>query len=196
MDALYEVTKHAQSLGVRYITAYVFSTENWKRTEEEVGYLMGLVPKAMRRFLDEFMELDARLVILGSRDGVDHRVMKEFDNAVEKTKNNKGATLALCFNYGGRQEIVSAARGIFGASCRIEEVTEENFVDHLYGGKDIPDIDLVIRTSGEKRLSGFMLWHAAYAELYFVDKYWPDFGPKDLDEAIAEYARRNRRFGK
>ncbi len=180
--------------GVEYLSAYVFSNENWSRTEEEVGYLMKLVIKAVEKYLDEFNKAGVRIVILGRRDGLSKDVLKAIAGAEEKTASNTKGTLALCFNYGGQEEIVDAFRQLNRQGVSADDITADRISGALYE-PSIPPVDLIVRTSGEERLSGFMLWRSMYAELYFVDKFWPDFSVADLDEALAEYDNRQRRFG-
>lgn len=186
-----DIALHAFESGIHNVTAYVFSQENWERTDDEVGYLMQLVIKAVEQYLDEFQERGIKLVILGRRDGLRKKVINAITRAEDKTKDNTNGTLALCFNYGGREEIVDAAQEIVAAG---KPLTPQSISSALYQ-PDVPDLDLVIRTSGEQRLSGFMLWRAAYAELYFSDKMWPAFTAADFDEALQAYADRERRFG-
>lgn len=180
---------------IKYVSAYVFSTENWARTQEEVTYLMKLVIKAAEKYLDEFHQKGIRIVVLGSRDKLDKPVLAAIDRTTERTKDNTKGTLALCFNYGGRHEIVDAVRKIVDQSIASEKVNEQVIEQNLYSG-EIPDIDLLIRTSGEQRTSGFMLWRAAYAELVFTKTLWPDFSVSELDTIIKDYSKRERRFGK
>ncbi len=180
--------------GVTYVSAYVFSAENWQRTEEEVGYLMQLVVKATERYLKDFNEAGVKIVILGRRDKLPQNVIKSMEKTEAKTAHNMRGTLALCLNYGGSEEIADAIRSIILSGTEAEDVTPELIAKNLYH-PEIPEIDLVIRTSGEHRLSNFMLYRAGYAEFLFVDKYWPDFTPDDLDAAFADYASRQRRFG-
>jgi undecaprenyl diphosphate synthase len=177
--------------GVQYVSAYIFSTENWQRTQEEVSYLMGLVSKGIERHLDSFHEAGIQLIMLGTRTGVDGKVLKSIDKAIEKTKHNLRGTLALCFNYGGQQEIADAAQAL---AQKGEDITPQALTAHMYASS-VPPIDFLIRTSGERRLSGFMLWRAAYSELYFTDTMWPAFTTKELDVALQDYAQRQRRFG-
>ena len=179
---------------VPFVSAFVFSTENWSRAEEEVGFLMNLVPKALNEFLDEFDEKNIRVVFLGRRDRLNGRVLKSLETAETKTADNSGGTLALCFNYGGQAEIVDAARKLIEQKVDPKQINEETFAQALYH-PEIPPVDLMVRTSGEQRLSGFMLYRASYAELLFIDKHWPDFSRADIDFAIEEYGRRQRRYG-
>jgi undecaprenyl diphosphate synthase len=192
LEAFKDVSLAAFDTGVKYVSAYVFSAENWQRTQEEVSYLMALVVKGVTKHLDTFHNAGIRVVMLGSRAGLDKKVLKAIDDSIETTKNNARGTLALCFNYGGHQEIADAVQQLVDKN---EQITPENITQNLYA-PEVPPLDLIIRTSGEKRLSGFMLWRSEYAELYFTDILWPDFSIADLDKAIAEYAARKRRFGK
>jgi undecaprenyl diphosphate synthase len=193
---VYEViSEYAIESGVKYLSVYVFSAENWKRTEEEVSFLMGLVVKLVNNTLKKIAEKDVKIVILGRRDKLSDEVLESIERAEELTKNNKKGVLAFCFNYGGKEEIVDAVKGIVEFGKRADEITAEDVASHLYH-PEVPDIDLLIRTSGEQRLSGYMLWRSSYAELYFVQKHWPDFTKSDFDEALKEYSNRKRRFGK
>jgi len=189
-----EIALHAFERGVQYVSGFVFSTENWKRTEEEVGYLMGLVSNAVENYLDTFHKEGVRIVILGRRDGLRNKVLKAIQKAEETTKENTRGTLALCLNYGGQDEIVDAVKNIVESGLGSSLVTAEIVDQNIYAPQ-IPPLDLLIRTSGEQRTSGFMLWRAAYAELYFCDKYWPSFSVSDLDGALDCYGYRERRFG-
>jgi undecaprenyl diphosphate synthase len=188
------VALHAFDRGVSYVSAFVFSTENWSRTEEEVGYLMKLVTKAVEKYLDEFHERGIRILMAGRREGLDKAVLEAIDKTESKTAGNTAGTLVLCFNYGGQEELVDAVRAIISQGVSAEDITAKQLQEAMYV-PDVPSVDLVIRTSGEHRTSGFMLYRAAYAELYFTDTYWPDFTPDDFDGALEEYARRERRFG-
>lgn len=185
------IAKHAFDRGVTYVSAYVFSQENWQRTEEEVGYLMSLVVRAVESYLDEFHKRDIKIIILGRHEGLGKKVLNAIQKTEETTKNNTKGVLALCFNYGGREEIADAARMLAQTS---REITVESIGSAIYA-PEIPDVDLVIRTSGEERISGFMLWRAAYAELYFSPVFWPAFKKEDFDTALDVYAHRQRRFG-
>jgi len=187
-----EIVYAAFDRGVEYVSAFVFSTENWQRTQEEVSYLMNLVLKIVAKYLDEFHERGIKILILGSPEGLSDKVSKGLVETVAKTAQNTKGTVALCFNYGGHQEIIDAIKSL--PDDKKAELTPDNFEQYLYS-KDVPAVDLVVRTSGEQRTSGFMLWRAAYAELLFVEKFWPDFRVQDLDEVLAEYKKRKRRFG-
>jgi len=181
--------------GVRYLSVYAFSTENWQRSQDEVGYLMRHVSLALRKYLQEFIDGGVKVVFLGSRNGLEAAVIKAIDNAEAKTAHNDKATLAVCLNYGGQQEIVDATKALIGQGMAADIITPEVFAKYLYK-PEVPPIDLLIRTSGDQRLSNFMLWRAAYSELMFTDTYWPDFSAKELDTMLSAYAERQRRFGK
>jgi undecaprenyl diphosphate synthase len=181
--------------GIKYVTAYVFSTENWSRSKEEVDYLMKLLLWVAKHEVAELNRENIRVRFIGSKDRLNDKILKAIDNAEELTKNNTTGTLVLCLNYGGQQEIADAVKAVMNRGVRADEVTKEVVEQQLYA-PDIPPIDLIIRTSGEQRLSNFMLWRAAYSELYFVEKHWPDFNEDDLDVALADYAGRERRHGK
>jgi undecaprenyl diphosphate synthase len=187
-----DIATHALDRGIKYLTIYAFSTENWSRTKEEVSFLMGFAAQVLKTRIKELHKKGVRFVWLGSRDNLDESFLQLLTDAEELTKNNDKATLALCFNYGGQQEIVDAVKALQENG---EEVSKESIEQHLYGGAQIPAIDFLIRTSGEHRISNFMLWRTAYSELYFTDILWPDFHEKEFDEALAEYATRQRRFG-
>ncbi len=189
-----QISAAAFKKGVKYVSAYVWSTENWKRTEDEVGYIMALVVKAAENYLNEIHKEGIRIVILGRRDGLRASVLKTITNVESKTASNTKGTLALCFNYGGQQEIVDAARKLIDEGCGSDEVTCEKFEQNLYR-PEIPAVDLVLRTSGEQRISNFMTWRTVYSELAFVDKHWPDFTEADLDLVLEDYSTRQRRIG-
>ncbi len=194
LEVFKNVSLAAFDRGASYVSAYIFSTENWNRAEEEVSYLMSLVIKGIEKHLKTFHKAGIKLVHLGSRDGLSDKVLKAIDKSIALTKNNKNGTLALCFNYGGKQEVVDAVKQIIAIGTSPADVTEQLIEQNLYSS-EVPGIDLLIRTSGEKRLSGYMLWRSDYAELVFADKNWPDFSVEDLDRAIEEYKNRERRFG-
>jgi undecaprenyl diphosphate synthase len=179
--------------GIKYVSAYVFSTENWARTQEEVSYLMKLVVKAVEKYLVEFHRRGIKVIVLGSRAKLDNKVLDAINRTVERTKDNTNGTLALCFNYGGHQEIADAVNKAIEA--KKFPITPDIIEQNLYSS-DVPNADLLIRTSGEQRISGFMLWRAAYAELAFTDTLWPDFSVEELDRILMDYTQRERRFGK
>lgn len=189
-----EVAMHVFDKGVKYLTAFVFSKENTSRPEEEVSYLMKLVIKAVEKYLDEFHKKGIKIIVVGNRQNLNKAVKSAIDKTEEKTKDNKKGVLVLCFNYGGRQEIVDATKKIINNGTNPDELSEDIFEQNLYA-PEVPDIDLLVRTSGEQRLSGFMLWRSAYAELEFVEKYWPDLTTDDVDNCLEDYKKRQRRFG-
>lgn len=180
--------------GVQYVSAYVFSTENWKRSKTEVNYLMKLLLWVAKHEVDELNKKGVRVRFLGSSEGLSEQIIKAIRSAEEKTKDNTKGTLALCLNYGGHLEIADAVKQLIKKDKKEQDITPELIAQHLYA-PDIPPIDLLVRTSGEQRLSNFMLWRAAYSELCFVDKHWPGFTVGDLDKCLEEYTKRHRRFG-
>lgn len=179
--ALFDVVEGALEVGVEYLSVFAFSTENWARPEDEVSFLLNFNRMLLRQRRDDLNEKSVRIRRIGRREGVPHGVLNEFDAAERLTKDNGRMQLLVCFNYGGRAELEDAA-----AAGSISE--------NLYA-HDVPDVDLLIRTSGEMRLSNFLLWQSAYAELYFTDTLWPDFDRHSLFDAIKDYAARERRFG-
>ena len=180
--------------GVRYLTLYAFSTENWSRPRTEVSGLLSLLSRKIDQETQAFHEENIRLVHLGRQDRMSERLRKKVRAAVELTRNNTGLTLCLAFDYGGRDEITGAARRIVDEGIRGDDI-DESVVARYLRLPDVPDPDLVIRTGGESRLSNFLLWQAAYSELYFTAVLWPDFGRQEVEEALSEYERRQRRFG-
>jgi undecaprenyl diphosphate synthase len=181
--------------GVSYLTLYAFSTENWSRPKVEVAGLLGLLAKKIDQETKAFHQENIRLVHLGRHDRLSRKLSEKVKGAVELTKNNTGLTLCLAFDYGSRDEIARAAGRIANAGILANNIDESIFARYLYL-PDIPDPDLVIRTGGESRLSNFLLWQAAYSELYFTPVLWPDFSYKDIEEALSEYKHRQRRFGR
>jgi len=194
-DNIRPVVKVFADHGVKYLTLYMFSTENWNRPRIEVAGLLSLLARKIDKETQAFHRENIRLVHLGRLDRLSQKLRDKVLGAVELTKNNTGLTLCLAFDYGGRDEIVQAARRIATAGIADDNIDESEFVRHLYT-PEIPDPDLVIRTGGESRLSNFLLWETAYSELYFTAVLWPDFGRKEIEEALSEYKRRQRRFGK
>lgn len=198
VEALRRTVDAAASLGVRYLTVYSFSIENWRRPASEISDLMGLIKFFIRRDLAELHRNDVRICIVGAPDDIPVDVGALLNEAQETTAQNKGLTLVIAFNYGARQEIVQAARRIAEAvaagTMRPEDVNEESFSKRLYTA-DIPDPDLIIRTSGELRLSNFLLWQSAYAEFVFTPVLWPDFDRADLEAALQAFQQRERRYG-
>lgn len=188
------VVRAAFQSGVKVVSTYVFSTENWSRAQDEVSYLMRLLVNFIKSDLDALDKEGIKVVILGTRTGLDKKIDALLDKVEAQTANNTKGTLAICFNYGGQLEIVDAIKGIIASGVSADEITAETISEHLYH-PEIPLVDLIIRTSGEQRLSNFMLWRGSYAELLFIDKYWPDYGEADLTDALEVYAQRQRRYG-
>jgi len=186
-----EIAKAASDMGISYLTYYTFSTENWKRSTEEVGFIMGLVKKYLRSELDLCRENGIRIRHAGCRENLPKDVLHELDEACEDTKNYDGLQVILALNYGGRNEIVRAVKKLLADG---ETVSEEKISQYL-DNPDVPDPDLIIRTAGEFRTSNFLLWGSAYAEYYISDKLWPDWISDDLAMAISSFGKRKRRFG-
>ena len=189
-NRIISLAKYIFDKGVKYLSIYAFSTENFNRSAEEVSYLMGLIIKFFNERVNELHDYNIKIVVSGLRDNLSKDVLKCIDNVVELTKNNTDGVLNVCLNYGGRREIVDAVNKIKEANIT---VTEETFGKYLYN--DLPDLDFVIRTSGEERISNFMLWQISYAEFYFPKVYFPDFDEKEFDKALEIYNNRKRRFG-
>ena len=189
--SLRKVITHAAKLGVKYLTVYAFSTENWKRSKEEVSALMFLFKSYIKNEEKNIMENNIRFMVSGRTDNVSPALLKAIRALEGKSKNNTGLTFNIAFNYGGRAEIVDAVNRIIKSG--VESVDEESFSKYLY--HDIPDPELLIRTSGELRISNFLLWQIAYSEIYITDTLWPDFDEKELEKAIEEFNKRDRRFG-
>ena len=187
-----------QKIGIKYLTVYAFSTENWKRSEDEVGALMVLLKTYLNDLISSVDTKNVRIKIFGHIESLPDKLRENIEKAIEKTKDNTGLTLCIAFNYGGRDEITRATRNIAkdveDKKISIQDIDEDLFKNYLYT-KEEPDPDLLIRTSGEIRLSNFLPWQLVYTEFIFVNKYWPEFTEKDLDEAINTYEKRNRNFG-
>jgi len=193
--ALFDTVEGALEVGLGWLTVYAFSTENWRRPTDEVRFLMGFNESLLMRRRDELHARNVRIRFIGRRDWrVPRRVLRRIDEAVELTQHNTGLNLTMAFNYGGRAEIIDAVRSIVAKGTPPDQVTEERLREHLYA-PDMPDPDLVIRTSGEYRISNFLLWELAYSELVFTDVLWPDFRREHLFDAIREFQHRDRRFG-
>ena len=197
-EALENIARYCNKIGIKHLTVYAFSTENWKRAKEEVGALMNL----LRFYLDKFSkQVDTEnmiIKVLGDITALDKGIQKSIESAIERTKNNTGLTFNIALNYGGRAEIVKAikdiAKDVKDGLLSIDNISEDTVDSKLYTAGQ-PDPDLLIRTSGEIRTSNFLPWQLVYSEFYFVQKYWPDFNNKDIDEAIRVYQKRNRKFG-
>lgn len=193
-ENIVSIARYAQEVGIEVLSLYVFSTENWKRSEQEVGALMRLLVRFFQVYIDEFMQRHVRLRIMGDIRRLPFATRQSVQMALKRTENNDGVILNIGLNYGGRDEIVRAVRRAMDEGVSAEEVDAETIDCHL-DTAGLPPVDLLIRTGGEKRLSNFMLWQLAYTEFYFTDTLWPDFHPADLDEAIRWFNTRNRRFG-
>lgn len=190
-NALRKIITYAGKIGVKYLTVYAFSTENWKRSKDEVDALMFLFKTYLRNEEKNIMKNNVRFLVSGRKEGVGPSLLEAIKKLEDKSKNNTGLTLNIAFNYGGRAEIIDAVNSIIKSG--IESIDEENFSQYLYN--DIPDPELLVRTSGELRISNFLLWQIAYSEIYITDALWPDFDEKELDKAIQRYNERDRRFG-
>lgn len=189
-----DVMKATFEVGVKVVSMYTFSTENWKRSESEVSKIMSLVLRLLTSDIHILQENGIRLKMIGSREGLSKGIAKAIDEAEAKTASNTRGTLAVCFNYGGQLEIVDACRKIIEAGVSADKITPELITENLYA-PELPPVDLVVRTSGEQRLSNFMLWRAAYSEFIFLEKFWPDMTKDDVTAILEEYSRRGRRFG-
>lgn len=193
-NALREVIDGAFEQGVQFVSIYAFSTENWKRDKSEVGNLMKLATRAVTSDLKHFLDEKIRVRYLGRREGIGAKLLAAVEKAEEATRSLTGGTLLICFNYGGQQEIADAARKCVEDGLSPQNITEQAITERLYA-PEAPALDMIVRTSGEHRLSNFMLWRAAYSEFYFLKKYWPDMTKQDVTDIIKEYGRRQRRFG-
>ena len=197
--AVKKVVRAAGEVGIKYLTLYTFSIENWKRPRREVSALMSLLTRATRNELDDLIKNDVKLRTIGRINGLPQSRQKVLLDAVEKTRNNQGLVLTLALNYGGRTEILDAVKAISNSVragiVDVPDINDELFSDFLYTA-GFPDPDLLIRTSGEMRISNFLLWQTSYTELYIIDTLWPDFGRKELFEAVVSFQKRDRRFGK
>ena len=197
-ETLKKVVRYANKLGIEYVTVYAFSTENWKREQEEVDALMSLLETYLDDFAKEADTENIVIRVIGRRKELSERLLQKIDQTIERTKNNTGTIFTIALNYGGRDEIVTAIKNIAedvkDNKVDIDSITEELVSDYMYT-KNMPDPDLMIRTSGELRTSNFLPWQLVYSEFLFLDKYWPDFSEKDIDEAVEVYRKRNRKFG-
>lgn len=198
--ALEDIAVACQQRGIKYLTVFAFSTENWKRSKEEVDYLMDLLAKNLSDFDKRFDNRNVKIKLVGDSSPLPEKLKKGILEIEERTKNNDGLTVNVAINYGGRAEIINASKRIAedmknGKISSKEEITEELLAKYMYTSGE-PDPDLLIRTAGEVRMSGFLTWQSVYSELYFTDVLWPDFDEKELDKAIEEYNNRKRNFGK
>lgn len=198
VEAVKRAVRYAGENNIEFLTLFSFSSENWSRPQEEIDDLMNLLRYFIRRDLDDLSKEDIRIKVIGSRERVPADILKMIDETERKTAGNKRLTLVVAFNYGSRNEIVRAAtrigEQIARGELRIEDVTPRSFEDFL-DTRGIPDPDLIIRTSGEQRISNFLLWQAAYSELLFLPVFWPDFTEQDFEDALREYSGRERRYG-
>lgn len=193
--ALFDTVEGAIDLGIRWLTVYAFSTENWKRPPDEVRYLMGFNESILRRRRDELNDRDVRMRFVGRRGWrVPKRLLRRMDESIELTRDNRGMTFTIAFNYGGRAEIVDAVQALVRAGTPADKITEASIRRHLYD-PEMPDPDLMVRTSGEYRISNYLLWEIAYSELVFTEVLWPDYRREHLFDAVREYQQRERRFG-
>lgn len=197
-ETLKKIVRYANKIGLKYISVYAFSTENWKRSEEEVNDLMFLLENYLDDFAKEADTENIVIKVIGRREELSERLLEKIDKTVERTKDNTGTVFTIALNYGGRDEIVHAVKEIskkvLDGTVKIEDIDEKMISKNLYTNF-MPDPDLLIRTSGEIRTSNFMPWQIVYSEYLFVEKLWPDFEESDLDDAIKEYQKRNRKFG-
>ena len=198
-SAVREIIEEAAYNGIKYLTLFTFSTENWSRPEDEVGILMRLLLSSLKKEFNRLNNNNIKLKSIGDLEGLPHLVREELNYVVEKTKDNTGLTLTLALNYGAKEELTNAMRTIANkvknSIISPEKVDQSMINEHLYSHY-LPAVDLLIRTSGEERISNFLLWHIAYAELYFTTTLWPDFSKEDLKKALINYGKRERRFGK
>jgi len=193
-NALYDVIKASSDAGVEFISLYTFSAQNWSRAEEEVNGILKIIRRMFRGMLKRLIKDGHRVIVLGSREGVPDDIVTLIEEAEASSKDGMRSTVAICFNYGGQEEIVRAARRLVERGVGVEDVTMGSVASAL-DHPEVPPCDLIVRTSGERRLSDFMLWRAAYSEFIFLDKYWPEMTKEDVTSILEEYTRRSRRFG-
>ena len=191
---LEKIADDCEELGIKFLTVYAFSTENWKRSKDEVDYLMKLLAKNIRDFDKRIKNRNIRFRLVGDITGLNSDLQEGIRSIEERTKDKTGLTVNIAINYGGRAELTYAMKKILENNLKVEDI-DENTVSKFLQTKDSPDPDLLIRTGGEQRLSGFLLWQVAYSELYFTDVLWPDFNTEELEKAILEYNNRKRNFG-
>ncbi|MBD5403420.1 MAG: di-trans,poly-cis-decaprenylcistransferase [Treponema sp.] len=194
LTAAKNIVRKASELGIQYVTLYTFSTENWKRAQDEVGYLMGLIKVHLRGEFDFYKQNGIRIQHIGDLDGLPKDVQLEIVNTTKETAHFTGTTVVLAINYGGRNEIVRGVKKMLQDAVDANDITEEK-LQHSFDIPNLPDIDLLIRTGGEMRISNFLLWHAAYAEFLFTDTLWPDYNCEEFLEDIEKFQKRTRRFG-
>jgi len=194
-EKLKEVATWARDIGIKHLIVFAFSTENWKRSNDEVNYLLDLMGDFLEKELEHFNKENGILHCVGDMNAFSPELQLKLTNAEEKTKNNTGTHIYFALNYGGRQEIISAVKKIINEGVKTEDITEEYFSRCLQTG-DMPDPDIIIRTSGEMRLSGFLPWQGVYSELFFVKTFWPDFSKEEFLDIVDQYSNRERRIGK
>ena len=199
VDSLRNIVSACKNLGIEYLTVYAFSTENWKRTQDEVSFLIDLFSKTIKSEIPEFLEKDVKLTFIGNRENLSRSIIDVIEHGENITKHCKSLNLQIAFNYGARQEMTDCVKKICklvkSGVLDIEDITQETVSDNLYT-KNIPEPDLLIRTGGEKRISNYLLWQCAYTEIYVTDTFWPDFDERSLAIAIEEFGKRLRRYGK
>lgn len=193
-NALKDVIEATADAGVKYISFYTFSTQNWNRAESEVNGIMRIIRRLFKSDIKQLVKDGYKLVVLGTREGLPKDINEMIDKAQEASAHNSRATLAMCFNYGGQEEIVRAAQRLVEQKTSAEDITLESFAEVL-DHPEVPPCDLIVRTSGELRLSDFMLWRSAYSEFMFLEKFWPEMTPEDVTAILKEYSKRQRRFG-
>ena len=198
VQTLINTVKYCQQIGIEYLTVFAFSTENWSRPKEEVDYLMKLPEQFLESYRQTMRDNGVKLRVIGRKDNLNEKLLQKIIEVERETMNNSNINFTIAFNYGGKDEILNATKHIAMAlkedKIKLNDINEKLFYDYLYT-KDLPVVDLLIRTSNQIRISNFLLWQIAYSELYFTDVLWPDFRRRDLDKAIDEYKNRNRRFG-
>jgi len=193
-----EIVDEANLMGIKVLTLFTFSTENWSRPQTEINMLMSILTKVLNKKIKSLIDRNIKFQMIGRKERIPHPLLKTIENVVEQTKQNNGLIVNLAFNYGARLEIIDAIKNLYSdvrnQKVDFEDINEELFSQYLYT-KDLPDPDLLIRTSGEKRISNFLLWQLSYAEFYFIEKYWPDFTIEEFKKAIIDYQNRERRYG-
>lgn len=192
--ALVDIVRYANDINVKYLTVYCFSTENWNRPIDEVNYLMKLLKIMLRTYKNDLVKNNIRFRVIGTKEHLSNEQIKMINNLEEDTKNCTGLNFTAAFNYGSHEEIIHAIKNMINDNVKASDVNSDLVNKYLYT-KDLPPVDLMIRTSNQIRISNFLLWQIAYSELYFIDTLWPDFKRADLDKAILEFNKRDRRFG-
>ena len=192
VENLKKIVKHVSQLNISYLTLYAFSTENWKRPGQEVDFLMKLFEQSLAQNGNELNENNVKVKIIGRKENLTSELIQEINNIENLTSSNSSLNLNIAFNYGGRAEIVDTVKKISKKNMDMDSLTIEDFQNNLYVSREV---DLLIRTGGDMRISNFLLWQVAYAEIFITDTFWPDFGTKDLNKAIESYKKRERRFG-